>query len=109
MERRSKKMSPKININFCLSPFAAANAEASLGQKEAKGPNPLWANIKVTIPNGICKVYDIIPPPFSLIEGFIKILRSWSFQKKSSRGYLEKYEIVSEEKGRRILFPSLSL
>lgn len=51
------------------------------GQKEAKSLNPLSGDIKVTIPNGICKVYDIIPSPFSLIDRFIKISQSLSFEK----------------------------
>lgn len=60
------------------------------GQKEAKSPNPLSGNIKVTIPNGICKVYDIIPAPFSLIECFIKISPTLCFQKKPFKWYWKK-------------------
>lgn len=68
--------------------YLTLNAIASLhGQKEAKSLNPLSGNIKVTIPNGICKVYDIIPAPFSLIESFIKIQRSLAFQRKPFKEY----------------------
>lgn len=49
--------------------------EASDGrsQKPNQGFKSSFRHIKVTIPNGICKVYDIIREPFSLIESFIKI------------------------------------
>lgn len=84
-------------VSLLFYPHRIKRQRFHSGQKEAKSLNPLSGDIKVTIPNGICKVYDIIPPPFSLIERFIKISQSSSIQRNHPSA-IGKIEPISARK-----------